>query len=475
MTFLFIIPTAPGNRNKIRALHGSQIPATIRVEYIYPMLWKIKRLFLMLGDVIFLYVALAAALVARYGFADLSGRLSTHLYPFSALFLLWFFVFYLLDLYRPATFSTRKKMLRMLFQALATSGIVSIVLLYLFPDFFLLTPKTNLIVTGLIFFVLDGAFRLFFLQAFSIGALRVRFFGHSPLRPHIEEYLRSNPHIGYAIEEWIENPEEKDFAAMKTDARRENTLAVATREILEDSRFSKSIYPLMSHDVRIASLIDFYEEVFEKTPLEIVDPEWVIDHISTRKPFYELVKRALDFVVSLVLFFVLLPFGILVAFLIAISSRGPIFYTQPRMGRRNKQFTLYKFRTMVDGADKIGPAWTEKNDTRVTPLGRVFRYTHLDEIPQLVNILRGDISFTGPRPESAELAEKYSSLPYYDMRHSIAPGITGWAQINFKPSASVEEAYEKLRYDIFYIKNRSFFFDTLIMMRTVKHFFFSHE
>jgi lipopolysaccharide/colanic/teichoic acid biosynthesis glycosyltransferase len=145
------------------------------------------------------------------------------------------------------------------------------------------------------------------------------------------------------------------------------------------------------------------------------------------------------------------------------------------MGRRNKQFTLYKFRTMVDGADKIGPAWTEKNDTRVTPLGRVFRYTHLDEIPQLVNILRGDISFTGPRPESAELAEKYSSLPYYDMRHSIAPGITGWAQINFKPSASVEEAYEKLRYDIFYIKNRSFFFDTLIMMRTVKHFFFSHE
>ena len=121
-----------------------------------------------------------------------------------------------------------------------------------------------------------------------------------------------------------------------------------------------------------------------------------------------------------------------------------------------------------------GPLATEKNDSRIFPIGKILRYTHLDELPQLFNILKGDIFFIGPRPESSELVEIYKKLPYYEIRHIIKPGLTGWAQVNYKPSASLEEAFEKLQYDIYYIKNRSLILDLLILIKTIRYIFISH-
>lgn len=439
-------------------------------------MWKTKRLFLILGDIILLYTALAGVLLIRYSPSEFWFRFEAHLFPFSALFILWFFVFYLGDLYRPTTFSTRKRMLRALARALTVSGILSIVLLYLLPNFFQLTPKTNLILTGVLFFVLGGIFRLVFLQAFSLGALKAHFLGASAMREKIESYLRSNPHIGYAIDTWIEKPTDSDLQTLKeAGMRHESIIIVVSPDIMKDSAMAKKIYTLLSYDLKIVNAIDFYEEIFEKIPLELIEPNWFVEHIITRRPLYDALKRAVDIFSALILIVLLLPLGILIALSIFLFSRGSIFYTQNRMGKNGKKFLLYKFRTMVANAETIGPAWTEKNDPRITSIGRFLRSTHLDEISQLFNILKGDISFTGPRPESTELTEKYSELPYYAMRHAVTPGMTGWAQINYRPSASLEEAYEKLRYDIFYVKNRSFFLDTLIMLRTVKHFFFSHE
>lgn len=439
-------------------------------------MWKTKRLFLILGDGILFYAALAGALLARYSPSEFWFRFEAHLFPFSALFILWFFVFYLGDLYRPTTFSTRKRMLRALARALTVSGILSIVLLYLLPNFFQLTPKTNLVLTGLLFFVFGGGFRILFLRMFSLGALKARFLGASAMREKIESYLRSNPHIGYAIDAWTENPTDSDFSELKQAAmRHESVILVVSPDIMKNPAMAKKIYTLLAYDMKIVNAIDFYEEIFEKIPLEIIEPNWFVEHIITRRPLYDAMKRTADIFSALILTLLLLPLGILVLFSILMFSRGPVFYTQRRMGKNGKQFTLYKFRTMVANAEALGPAWTEKNDPRITSVGKFLRSTHLDEIAQLLNILKGDISFTGPRPESVELTEKYSELPYYAMRHAVTPGMTGWAQINYRPSASLEEAYEKLRYDIFYVKNRSFFLDTLIMLRTVKHFFFSHE
>lgn len=439
-------------------------------------MWKTKRMLLIFGDIVLLYIALAGVLFSRYPFSEFPLRFEAHFFPFSALFVLWLFVFYLGDLYRPTTFSTRKRLFRALSRSLVFCGILSIILLYLLPNLFQLTPKTNLVLMTILFFILGGGFRVLFLQAFSLGSLKAQFLGTTAMREKMESYLRSNPHIGYAIDNWIENPTDVDFANLaRAGKRHESIIVVVSPDIMKNRAMAKKIYTLLAYDIKIVNAIDFYEEIFEKIPLELIEPDWFVEHVVTRRPLYDVMKRVLDIFFALLLTLLLLPLSVLVALSILIFSRGSIFYTQKRMGKNEKQFTLYKFRTMVENAETIGPAWTEKNDPRITPIGNFLRYTHLDEISQLLNILKGDISFTGPRPESTELTEKYSELPYYAMRHAVTPGMTGWAQINYRPSASLEEAYEKLRFDIFYVKNRSFFLDTFIMLRTVRHFFFSHE
>jgi lipopolysaccharide/colanic/teichoic acid biosynthesis glycosyltransferase len=126
-------------------------------------------------------------------------------------------------------------------------------------------------------------------------------------------------------------------------------------------------------------------------------------------------------------------------------------------------------------ANSNGPYWTTTNDKRITPFGKILRFTHLDEIPQLINIINGDLSFIGPRPERIELAEKYRQFPHYEIRHIIKPGLTGWAQINYRASASLEEAFEKLRYDIYYVKNHSIFLDIMIILKTIRYLFTAYD
>jgi len=166
---------------------------------------------------------------------------------------------------------------------------------------------------------------------------------------------------------------------------------------------------------------------------------------------------------------VFLPIAALIAVLIKITSKGPVIFKQQRMGKNDKIFWLYKFRTMR--IEMEGPLWTTENDNRLTPIGKILRFSHLDEIPQLINVLKGNIAFVGPRAERIELVEQYKKLPYYEIRHIIKPGFTGWAQISYRPSASLEEAFEKLKYDIHYIKNRSLFLDLLIIFKTVRLLF----
>jgi lipopolysaccharide/colanic/teichoic acid biosynthesis glycosyltransferase len=204
-------------------------------------------------------------------------------------------------------------------------------------------------------------------------------------------------------------------------------------------------------------------------PLDELEEGWFIEHVVTRRPVYDQTKRLIDFVLSIVLFTALLPLSALIAILVKITSAGPIIYAQKRTGKNDRPFTLYKFRSMAHEAG--GAYWTEDNDVRITSFGKILRRSHLDELPQLWNIARGDISFTGPRPERVELAEKYRAFPYYNIRHVVTPGLTGWAQINYKSSASLEEGREKLKYDIYYVKNRSFFLDIAIILKTVKYIF----
>ena len=235
----------------------------------------------------------------------------------------------------------------------------------------------------------------------------------------------------------------------------------------------KFIYRLLPLEIKIMDLSRFYETIFQKVPLEEIKESWFIEEITLGRRFYDMFKRTIDLTLSLILNIILLPIIIIIALLVKISSEGSVIYKQERIGKNNRPFILYKFRTMK--IDETGPLWTDKNDPRLTFFGKIIRWTHLDELPQLFNILKGDISFIGPRPERTELTDLYKKLPYYEIRHTIKPGLTGWAQVNYKPSASLKEAREKLQYDFYYIKNRSLILDLLILLKTVRYLFLSHQ
>jgi exopolysaccharide biosynthesis polyprenyl glycosylphosphotransferase len=432
----------------------------------------IKKIALILADFCLALLALTLMIIVRYG-ENFNAHFSAHFVPFSILFILWIFVFYLADLYRFSTFRTELSIAKSLFQALLVSGVVSIVVLYLFPELFRLTPKTNLLIVAILFFVLDYLLRLTVFRFVAAGRTPIVIIGDSPLIQETITYLEKNPQLGYRVERWVKEIPRENYTILQNIIKETGigTIILSPR-LINDQHATTSLFALLPLRVSIINFLDFYETIFDKVALKEIDTEWFVQHISTRRKIYDIAKRIGDIILSFVLSITLLPLFFIIGILIGCSSKGWVIFPQKRIGKNGEKFTLYKFRTMK--MDSQGALWTEKNDARITAIGSALRFTHLDELPQLWNILKGDISFTGPRPERTELAEQYKKFAYYDVRHIIKPGLTGWAQINFRPSASFEEAYEKLTYDIYYVKNRSLFLDLLIILRTIRYIFISH-
>ncbi|MCX6702926.1 MAG: sugar transferase [Candidatus Wolfebacteria bacterium] len=432
---------------------------------------KLKTAILIIGDIILLYLSLAITLIIRYGYENLPASFSVHFEPFSFIFLIWVIVFYLADLYQIRKMKRGPQLLRDLVGSIILSAAVSVIFIYILPKFFELTPKTNLAIFGLIFCVLDFAWRLGVVKS-PYARTKIMILGESPVNNEIVSYIEANPQIGYDLARKIGNgSKEYDFEKLKNTIKDEkiDIVLIPPQFTEKESMEAKSVYRLLPLEVDILYATDFFEMIFQKIPLESLEESWFVEKINTRRNFYNALKRAIDILLGSALLIVLSPLMLLVAILTKLSPReGPAIFKQKRTGINNKKFTLFKFGTMR--GDK-GAAWTVENDDRITFLGKILRRSHLDEIPQLWNIVRGDISFIGPRAESSELTLKYNELPYYDIRHIIKPGLTGWAQINYRPSASLEEAFEKLKYDIYYIKNRSLILDLLIIAKTARLLF----
>jgi len=215
----------------------------------------------------------------------------------------------------------------------------------------------------------------------------------------------------------------------------------------------------------------FYEEMTGKLLIESVTPSWFIFSNGFRlTAFMRIGKRIGDLVFSVLLSLASLPLLPFIALAIRLDSPGSILFRQTRVGEHDKLFELYKFRTMRQDAEKLtGAVWAQKNDPRLTRLGGFLRKTRLDELPQLYNVLRGDMSFVGPRPERPEFVSKLEEkIPFYGKRHFVRPGLTGWAQVKYQYGSSVDDAVEKLRYDLYYIKNLTLYLDLLIVIETVK-------
>jgi sugar transferase (PEP-CTERM system associated) len=223
--------------------------------------------------------------------------------------------------------------------------------------------------------------------------------------------------------------------------------------------------------IDVVDAISFYEQLTGKLMIENTNPSsFIFDPSFRMTPYVKKVKRMIDIFLSTLGLLILLPLMILIAVCVKIDSRGPVFLKQTRVGLGGKSFMLYKFRTMrKDAEEGTGAVWAQADDPRITRFGRFLRKERFDELPQLYNMLRGDMSFIGPRPERPEFVTALEEIiPYYSERHFVKPGLTGWAQVRYRYGDSVESAVEKLKYDLFYIKHLSLFLELQIFFETVK-------
>lgn len=223
--------------------------------------------------------------------------------------------------------------------------------------------------------------------------------------------------------------------------------------------------------VKVTEASTFFERERGQVRLDSLNASWLIfGEGFNNRALRDAVKRSFDLFVSALLLLITLPVMLVAALLIKLESRGPIFYRQERVGQGGVGFQVYKFRSMRTDAERDGkPRWATAQDDRVTRVGRVIRKLRIDELPQILNVFSGDMSFVGPRPERPFFVEQLNKeIPYYPARHSIKPGITGWAQVRYPYGASLEDAVEKLQYDLYYVKNHSLFLDLMILVETIQ-------
>jgi len=269
----------------------------------------------------------------------------------------------------------------------------------------------------------------------------------------------------------VENFAGKDYLENIVQEKKIDRIVIAVRERRGTFPTETLLKMSLSNKVRIEESSSFLERVTGKVHLATLRPSWLIFNGRSRETrlktlIRELVHRSLAFV-GLILS---LPLALLTAVLIKIESQGEIFYRQERVGKNGKVFEVIKFRSMQSNAEPEGkPVWATTDDDRTTRIGRIIRIIRVDEIPQFWNILKGDMNFVGPRPERPQFVDELAEqIPFYEHRHLAAPGLTGWAQVNYPYGASVEDAREKLQYDLYYIKNQSLIFDIIIVFATVK-------
>lgn len=248
---------------------------------------------------------------------------------------------------------------------------------------------------------------------------------------------------------------------------------VVAETALRETRYQRAALTCLRLGCRVTDETTFFETAYGEVPVLHITPSWFLAaDLKGQRHEHAVVKRAFDIAVSSLALVVSAPIMLAIAGLIRLEERGSVFYSQTRVGQSGRLFTLYKFRTMVGNAEQNGSTWAMPNDPRATVVGRLLRRLRLDELPQLWNILKGDMSVVGPRPERPEFAGPLSAMiPFYDERHLIKPGLTGWAQINYPYGSSIADARRKLQLDLYYIKHTSLELDLVILLRTLGTFF----
>jgi exopolysaccharide biosynthesis polyprenyl glycosylphosphotransferase len=400
------------------------------------------------------------AILLRHGFPFNNGIFLQCLLPFSIIFLTWLVLFSISHLYELRYAANRKKFFEMVFKLFSLAAIISVIYFYLFVPSF--APKKILFLTIIFSFILFLIWRVIFNRIIKIPRINVLIISKTREASEINMFLKKHPQIGYDIIKVLSSEEINQTVR----ELKENEIDLF---VIDSNLFDSllSYVPNARLKLKVVDIIDFYESVLQKTPVDLLSPSWFLENYYSKNwQLYETLKRILDIFGGIMLFIFSLPLWPIIALLIALDSKGIILYKSVRIGSRDNEFYIYKFRTMFDEADKIGPSWTLENDPRITRVGKILRFLHLDEIPQVLNIIKGDVSFVGPRPEEEKLVNLFKKkIPFYQFRLLVKPGVIGWAQINYPHSSSVEDAHEKLKYDFYYLKHRNIFFDIIVALK----------
>lgn len=243
-------------------------------------------------------------------------------------------------------------------------------------------------------------------------------------------------------------------------------------ETLHDRKFAETILKFKLKGIQVFDFINFYEKIEEKVPVLSISEEYILfgsGYDILHASLDQRIKRLFDLILALFVTIVTLPIMVIAAIIVKVESKGPIFFSQSRVGLGNESFQIYKFRSMRLHDENAHSRYAQEKDNRITKFGKIMRKTRIDELPQLWNVIKGDMSFIGPRAEWDKLCKEYEEkIPFYNIRHSVKPGLTGWAQVRYPYGMGVEDALEKLRYDLYYIKHQNLAFDIMILFQTVK-------
>jgi sugar transferase (PEP-CTERM system associated) len=438
-----------------------------------------RTLVLLAGEIAVICASFALAVVLRFrdqSFAVLNDRHA--FWKILAVVVLALLCLHYMELYDLRRLTRPRETLSSVFIFIGTLSFLLSGLTYLFPQ---LLFGRSVFLTGLCILALTWILwrwayeRLIFLP---IMRERVYLIGQGERAKRIAEAIRTRGELGMDVVGWAgeageANLTRNSLGRILVDMGRKR---VVDRVIvaLSDRRSTMPVEELLDlrmQGVRIEDGTAVLEKVSGQIEVDGLHPSWLIFGDGFRLTHrHRFLRPILSTFVALMLSILTLPFIPIVVILIKLGSPGPILYRQKRVGLRGRVFNCYKFRTMRPDAEAdSGPTWASDEDPRVTKVGKFLRGTRLDEIPQLWNVLRGDMQFVGPRPERPEfVAWLTREIPYYELRHTVPPGITGWAQVYYKYGNTLEHAKEKLKYDLYYIKNRSFGLDTMILFQTIK-------
>ncbi len=443
---------------------------------------KIKKLFLLLGDIFILYLSLYFSLLVRYGSEFRLETWNNHYPIFSILFIAWIFLFYFFGLYNLYFTQNNKIFFRSATKSLGLSAVVAISFFYLNPNIEI-APKTNLFIYLLVFSLFFFFWRMLF-NSFLNSYLpknRLAYIGLNNEVREIINFIKKNPATGYSstILFELENTFSKDGLEgleISTEIRNLKTLlkkhhintVVLSLSPVDSRELRQALFSSISLKVEFVNSVNFYENITGRVPISSINQMWFLENLNeSNKALFDKLKRLFDLFFSFFILLITLPAWLIIAIILKTESRGPVFFKQLRLGKNGAGFQIIKFRTMRVDNNNFSP--TEKNDKRITRFGMFLRKTRLDEIPQVINILKGEMSFVGPRPERPELIEKLELVvPFYKERMLVNPGLTGWDQVSGEyHSPSEEDTLKKLQYDLFYVKNRSVYLDLSILLKTI--------